>query len=121
MPREDGKQVIPVYDPEETEQVPTTHDLKTWPEYFEPLQQGLKTFEFRKDDRPYAVGDVLILREWYKELYEDALADGSTPEEATEFAYSGRHCERRVTYIARGGLIPAGYVVMSVDNLTNRL
>lgn len=40
-----------------------THDLKCWPEYFEPLLDGRKTFEIRKNDRPFAVGDTLYLKE----------------------------------------------------------
>ena len=41
-----------------------THDLKTWPEYFEPILTGRKTFEIRHDDRDFKTGHVLHLREW---------------------------------------------------------
>lgn len=40
------------------------HDLKLWPEYFEPVISGEKTFEFRRNDRGYQKGDKLILREF---------------------------------------------------------
>lgn len=40
------------------------HVLKTWPTYFQAILDGHKTFEFRKDDRGYKVGDFLHLREW---------------------------------------------------------
>lgn len=40
------------------------HELKTWPRYFERLLDGTKTFEVRKNDRGFKVGDVLWLREW---------------------------------------------------------
>ena len=40
------------------------HDLKCWPEYFQAVKSGIKPFELRKDDRGYAVGDVLHLREF---------------------------------------------------------
>lgn len=40
------------------------HELKTWPQFFEAVARGEKTFEARKDDRNFAVGDALILREW---------------------------------------------------------
>lgn len=40
------------------------HELKSWPEFFQPIAEGWKTFELRKNDRNYQVGDVLILREW---------------------------------------------------------
>lgn len=40
------------------------HDLKIWPTFFEEIAMGLKTWELRKDDRPFAKGDWLRLREW---------------------------------------------------------
>jgi len=40
------------------------HELKTWPEYYQPMEDGIKQFEWRKDDRNYEVGDLLLLREW---------------------------------------------------------
>jgi len=77
-----------------------THELKTWPMYFRPLMSGEKAFEFRADDRTprFEVGDRLRLREW----------GGATMD------YSGRDCWREVTYVARGGVIPEGFCVMSV-------
>jgi hypothetical protein len=40
------------------------HDLKSWPEFFGPVLEGRKTFELRKNDRNFMVGDILWLREW---------------------------------------------------------
>ena len=40
------------------------HDVKILPEYFKPLDEEVKTAEFRYNDRDYQVGDVLHLREW---------------------------------------------------------
>lgn len=40
------------------------HELKILPEYFEKVLDGSKTFELRKDDRGFNVGDILILREY---------------------------------------------------------
>jgi Domain of unknown function (DUF3850) len=59
------------------------HDLKTWPEFFHDLATGQKTFELRKNDRDYRVGDTLRLREW-------------DPDTKT---YSGRETTRRVTHM----------------------
>jgi len=78
-----------------------THVLKTWPEYFEAVYFGDKTFEVRFDDRDYKVGDTLVLREW----------DPKTKE------YSGRHLEVRVTYLMKGDefdFLKSGVVVMGI-------
>jgi ASC-1-like (ASCH) protein len=41
-----------------------THELKTWPNYFEDILNGRKTFEVRKNDRDFHVNDFLILEEF---------------------------------------------------------
>lgn len=41
-----------------------THELKTYPKYFQETIEGNKPFEIRKNDRNFQVGDVLILKEW---------------------------------------------------------
>lgn len=40
-----------------------THELKTWPEFFEQTRNGRKKFELRRNDRAYQVGDQLLLKE----------------------------------------------------------
>jgi hypothetical protein len=77
-----------------------THDLKTWPEYYARVADGAKTFEVRKNDRDFSVGDFLALREF----------DPSTGE------YTGNSMVKRVAYILHGGNfgIEKGYIVMSI-------
>jgi hypothetical protein len=77
------------------------HDLKTWPEYFAAVLDGRKTFEVRRtDDRHFAVGDVLRLREW-----DPACG-----------AYTGRATTQRVSYIVQGPpFLPAGLAVLGLD------
>src|SRR5690348_13292378 len=41
-----------------------THVLKVWPDFYAAIASGRKTFEIRKDDRDFAEGDRLLLREW---------------------------------------------------------
>ena len=79
----------------------TKHDLKTWPEYFNEVFLGHKTFEVRKNDRDFKVGDYLILKEW----------DPNTN------SYTGRMLARKVSYILKGGEfgVEEGYVVMSIN------
>ena len=37
------------------------HYLKIKPEYYKDIDRGLKTFELRKNDRDFKVGDILML------------------------------------------------------------
>ena len=46
---------------------PITHDLKCDPEYFQAVKRGDKTFEVRKNDRDFRVGDYIDLREYDRE------------------------------------------------------
>lgn len=39
------------------------HKLKIKQEYFEPVIQGKKRFEIRKNDRNFKVGDIVVLEE----------------------------------------------------------
>ena len=41
-----------------------THNLKTLPKYFKAAISGAKTFEVRKDDRDFQVGDILQLQKY---------------------------------------------------------
>jgi hypothetical protein len=77
------------------------HTLKTDPAPWWDICSGRKTFEFRKDDRGYSVGDVLILAE-------------HVPGEG----FTGMALFRRVTSLLRGGYgVPDGYVVLSLGEL----
>ena len=40
------------------------HRLKCWPVFYADIVNGSKTFELRRDDRGFQVGDLLILQEW---------------------------------------------------------
>ena len=41
----------------------TEHILKLNDRYFDAVANGIKTFEIRKNDRDYKVGDTLVLKE----------------------------------------------------------
>ena len=74
-----------------------THHLKILPEYFLQVAIGNKTFELRKNDRDFKVGDIIFLEEWDNE-------------------YTGRVLELEITYILSNfkGL-EEGYVILSVS------
>jgi hypothetical protein len=40
------------------------HTVKSWTFLFQPIFDGRKTHDLRKDDRTYRVGDRLLLREY---------------------------------------------------------
>jgi len=42
------------------------HEHKILPEFFEAVILGFKTFEIRKNDRDYKVGDIVFLNEMEK-------------------------------------------------------
>lgn len=76
------------------------HSLKTWPEYFQAVEDGRKRFELRVNDRDFQAGDWLWLQEWNPETR----------------AYSGRESWMRVTYIAQGVFgLPDNVCVMSIE------
>jgi hypothetical protein len=99
-------------DPEEA----TRHELKCWPRYFDDLLAGRLTFQIRRDDRGYKVGDVLVLREYRPRTgLEWAPCDYPDQEKAR---YSGRQCERVVTHVYDdpyfGSGLLRGYVLLSI-------
>ena len=62
-----------------------TVEKKVWPEYFEQILSGSKTFELRLNDFDIAEGDTLLLKEW-------------NPETKT---YTGRETTRTVGYVGK--------------------
>lgn len=42
----------------------TVHELKSWPVFYRPVADRIKTYEVRKNDRGFKVHDRLWLREF---------------------------------------------------------
>lgn len=61
----------------------TTHELKSWSRFFDPIVTGDRRHELRRNDRDYRVGDRLVLRE-----FDESLG-----------SYTGRECTAVVTSI----------------------
>lgn len=49
--------------------MPTEHELKILSEHYALVCSGQKTFEIRKNDRDFQVGDILVLREFSGQEY----------------------------------------------------
>ena len=73
------------------------HELKLSSKYFDDVQNEIKTFEVRKNDRGYNVGDILIL----KEVVENDK-------------YTGRIIKVKVTYFFSLFGLASGYCVLGV-------
>lgn len=76
------------------------HELKIQPHYFEKVVSREKTFELRKNDRDFQVGDVLVLKEWEYELLEK---NDFGEERWGNPHYTGREIKKKITYVYNGG------------------
>ena len=80
------------------------HELKTWPGSYVPVAAGIKTCEFRKNDRDFKRGDLLVLREYLPK----------------EYRYTGNVVLAFVTHVFYGNDtpeefgIPKDYALMSI-------
>lgn len=85
---------------------PTMHTLKSWPEFYTAAAVGTKTFDLRRNDRDFRVGDKVTLKEWQPSAQR----------------YTGRELVRTIAYILRAentaatiGLKP-GYVILGLED-----
>jgi hypothetical protein len=82
----------------------TLHELKTWPEYFEEVKNGNKTFEFRDNDRDFEVNDLIILKEWKPNEHMPHVG-----------YYTGREITVKITYVLSEGFgLPYGKAILSI-------
>ena len=73
---------------------------KCLPEYYQQVRKHRKTFEIRKDDSDYEVGDILELHEW----------DGEE--------YTGHMTKREITYILRNATdygLKEGFCILAIQ------
>ena len=75
-------------------------DLKIVQPHFDGVASGRKKAELRKDDRDFAVGDMLILREW---------KNGQ---------YTGRRLTATITHILKDFVgLTDGWAVLSIKKI----
>ena len=60
-------------------------EKKVWPEYFQKIIDGAKTYELRLADFECEPGDVLVLKEWNPKTKQ----------------YTGRVIEKNVIYVGK--------------------
>ncbi|AHN23284.1 ParB/RepB/Spo0J family partition protein [Lysinibacillus varians] len=87
----------------EQKEKPMTHELDSYPEQFEAILQGLKTFMCGFNNQSFRVGDKLKINE-----FDD-----------DKILYTGRFVEVKVIYLQEGGAndIPEDYVIMSIKKI----
>ena len=92
---------LSIKDQPEEPWAPKTHWLKIEPRYFYAHLSGAKSFEVRKNDRDYKLGQMIILQMW-----------------SLEYGYHGKNITTQITYITDypDGLKP-GYVVLGLKKI----
>ena len=84
-------------------QIVMTHTLKILPQFYRAVLEERKTFEVRKNDRPFTYGDFVILQEY------DPLCPGG---------YTGRVWHGVITYVLDDvSYCKKGYVIFGIRAL----
>lgn len=82
------------------------HEIKCLKEFFEEIIVGDKTFEVRKNDRDYKIGDYLAINEVVEDLLED---------DDCLLVYTGRSALFKITYILDNTqYTKPGYVILGI-------
>lgn len=82
------------------------HELKTDPAVFAAVLSGAKTHEIRANDRGFAVGDILLLRE--------TVSTGEAMRAGALLEYTGREITRTVSHVLTGYGLQDGWCILSL-------
>lgn len=88
------------------------HNLKTDPEVFEAVYQGVKTYEIRYDDRHFQVADIL-------HLLETKFTGSEMANEDAPLLFTGRELYVAVTHKLSGPIygLKDGWCILSIKHL----
>lgn len=78
------------------------HELKTIPPYYQAVEEGLKNWDLRKDDRDFKVGEFVRLKEY----------------DPVKKVYSGHYLIFRISYILRNAPkfgLKEGYCILTLE------
>ncbi|MDP1395259.1 ParB N-terminal domain-containing protein [Lysinibacillus capsici] len=94
---------IEVIETEQQKEKPMTHELDSYPEQYEAIIKGLKTFMCGFNNQSFRVGDKLKINEFDPET----------------ILYTGRFAEVRIIYLEVGGEngLPEDFVSMSIKKI----
>lgn len=90
----------------------TLHELKILHEYLVDVDLGKKTFELRKNDRDYQVGDLI--------RFIDIREDDSTANKNQIEPYIDENALYRITYVLKGAEqygIDRDYCILAIKKL----
>ena len=91
------------------------HEIKSERGSLAAVADGVKCAELRLDDREYALGDYLLMREW---------SEGAGDDTAVRRGYGGMSVLARVTHIVMTpssfNALESGYVMLSLKVLDVR-
>lgn len=103
------------------------HKLKCWPEYFDAIGSGLKTFDVRRDDRHFQVNHFVELHEFKpcQDCGGTGIAPGREPILSQSYClvcrgmkgrFTGRIFTTGISYVLPGGQfgIAPGYCVLAL-------
>ena len=121
------------------------HELKSWPSSFFAVRDETKTAEFRRNDRDFQAGDLILLREfipskemwltaglsetawtdcwWIEYDFPKDIKEGTDAyyeagvEKPVEAHYTGESLLVRIEHVQTGFGIPDGFVMLSIRKI----
>lgn len=84
-------------------------ELKTDPQVFQDVLDGIKTFEIRFNDRDFKVGDEILLKE--------TQFTGVQMKSGEPLIFTGREIHKRISYLLSGYGLQDGWVILGIADV----